>query len=182
MENKIGKRHSKRQKEGLKDLIAMLPSGMVGVELGSFAGESAGIFAESVKFEKLYCIDPWECDDCVSRGAEADFDEVAKKHPVLVKCKGTLRDFYKDFPEVDFVYIDAQHDFLHTLEHVFNSLLILNGEGYLAGHDFQVGNFADLCRAVRIIFPKDRIYTFQDSSFLIRIHRTPLEWKTGVIE
>lgn len=48
---------------GLQDFINWIPrKNLVLVEIGSYAGESAEIFARSWKFDMIFCIDPWQSD------------------------------------------------------------------------------------------------------------------------
>jgi len=49
-------------KDGLNELIKMLPNNLVGLEIGSYAGESSEIFVKSNKFKCLYCVDFWKQD------------------------------------------------------------------------------------------------------------------------
>ena len=92
------------------------------LEVGSYAGESADIFASTGKVAKLFCIDPWQpgydSRDIASSSnfteVEQAFDKVMEEHPTLMhKFKGTLQDFVKHFPEMrpDAVYIDAEHTY-----------------------------------------------------------------------
>ena len=50
-----------KQRDGLIELLEFTKlDGMVMIEVGSFAGESAEVFASSGKVRQLWCIDPWK--------------------------------------------------------------------------------------------------------------------------
>lgn len=75
---------------------------IVMLEVGSYAGESADIFASTGKVAKLFCIDPWlpgyDSRDIASSSnfteVEQAFDKVMAKHPTVIhKFKGTLQEF-----------------------------------------------------------------------------------------
>ena len=107
----IKMREKQEERDALKQLIDQTNlDKIVMIEVGSYAGESADIFASTGKVKTLYCIDPWkegyDEGDIASyssdfKEVENAFDEVQKKHSdVIVKYKGTLADFIADHPEV----------------------------------------------------------------------------------
>ena len=110
-------------RQGLIDLIDYLPgSNIKMVEVGSYAGESADLFAQSPKIQQLWCIDPWtpgyDPTDVASSSdfneVEHAFDLVAERHSDKIqKFKGVLKDFQSKFPNdiPDFIYIDANHTY-----------------------------------------------------------------------
>ncbi len=107
----IKMREKQKERDALKQLIDQTNlDKIVMIEVGSYAGESADIFASTGKVKTLYCVDPWQAGydegDIASyssdfKEVENAFDEVQKKHSdVIVKYKGTLADFIADHPEV----------------------------------------------------------------------------------
>jgi len=109
----IKMREKQKERDALKQLIEASTGDankIVMIEVGSYAGESADIFASTGKVKTLYCVDPWKNGydegDIASyssdfKEVENAFDEVQKKHSdVIVKYKGTLADFIADHPEV----------------------------------------------------------------------------------
>ena len=107
----IKMREKQAERDALKQLIDHTNlDKIVMIEVGSYAGESADIFASTGKVKTLYCIDPWQSGydegDIASyssdfKEVENAFDEVQKKHSdVIVKYKGTLADFIADHPKV----------------------------------------------------------------------------------
>ncbi len=159
-----------RDKKGvakqLENMCKALPSGLRGIEIGSFAGESAEIMAKSGKFDKLFCVDPWESDDCEQCQAEKRFDEVARRNKCIVKCKGRLRNHFQEVGYVDFVYIDAQHNYRSTLKHIHQAFLIIKEGGIIGGHDYT-NSWPEVVKAVHFFFPRESIERF-GSNWVVR--------------
>jgi hypothetical protein len=78
MEEKL--RSYPQQKKDLEILLSQINrENLTLVEIGSYMGESMDIFAQSNKFSKIFCVDPWTngYDD----GDASSFDcEYAEKH------------------------------------------------------------------------------------------------------
>lgn len=169
--NHILMRQDENGIKGLKELISHLPDDIVGIEIGSYAGESSEIFAESGKFKKLYCLDFWQDGFYADRGtagAEKLFDQVVIKYPCIEKVKANSNDIATIFNgvKIDFIYIDGDHEYSQVSRDIKNSQLILKGHGFIAGHDY-VKEFPGVQMAVR-----ENIKTFDvfvDSSWLKRL-------------
>jgi hypothetical protein len=97
------------------------------VEIGSYAGESAVIFAKQFPNATIYCIDPWlggyDNQDSASFAdysqVEKEFDFRTSKFKNIKKLKGYSTDFEIKY---DVIYIDGRHyyegvkeDLLHWL-------------------------------------------------------------------
>jgi len=161
-------RADKAAKDGLNDLIKLLPDNIVGIELGSYAGESAEIFCQSGKFKELHCFDIWNGDYHVGTG-EAEFDFIKKKYPEIVKYKEYSNKIVEIFKNkhIDFIYIDAMHTYEAVKEDIKNSLIVLNNKGIIAGHDYidtPRNPFGGVIKAVNENFKPD--YLFQDTSWI----------------
>ncbi len=153
--------------QGLIDLCDALPPSMTGLEIGSFAGESAEIFMASGKCVELYCVDIWTPAQAERHNAEARFDARHANDPRIRKCKGTLRDWFRAIPPVDFAYIDADHDYVPVMRDIGQALLMLKPGGIIAGHDHGP-HCPGVERAVNEYFGKaDRV--FKDSSWMVRL-------------
>lgn len=152
--------------KGLVNLVNVLPvNGIRMVEVGSYAGESAEIFANSGKIVEIWCIDPWtpgyDQNDSASSSdfaeVEAAFDKVAERHKDKIhKFKGTLKDFQSKFQDYvpDFVYIDANHTYDGCKSDI-ETALRWNGRGlkFLGGHDYS-SCWPGVMKAVDEVFEK----------------------------
>ena len=173
-------RKSATMRNGLVDLVKFLPLNDFNmVEVGSYAGESADIFAESPKTNVIWCIDPWmsgyDSNDPASDTdfveVESAFDKVMEKHKGKIsKFKGVEREFIEQNPQFtpDFAYIDANHTYEGCKDDI-STTLAWKGKGlkYIGGHDY-----ASWCpgviQAVNEAFGRpDK--TFSDSSWIVKV-------------
>ena len=115
------------------------------VEIGSFEGESMEIFANSGKFSKIYCIDPWtngyDMDDSSSElveFVESSFDIRKSNFPFVEKIKMTSLDGVKLFEDssIDMVYIDGNHRPEMIKLDIINWLNKVKSNGYITEHDW----------------------------------------------
>jgi len=144
---------------GLHDLVKELVCKESMVEVGCAFGESTAIF--SSYFKTVYAIDPWE------RLPDTNFDGVKATHPNIIKLKGYDYTFLDKFaPEsLDFVYIDAEHDYVSTKQQILNWKLKVKKGCIIGGHDYNLGG---VNQSVNEIFGKpDKIY--QDTSWIVKI-------------
>lgn len=91
---------NEKHANGLKDLVKSLSGdNLVIVEIGSYAGESADIFASFDNVKTIWCIDPWlpgwdskaKASSSDYKEVEAAFDRVMEKHPSKInKFKGDV--------------------------------------------------------------------------------------------
>lgn len=150
--------------QGLIDLVEYISNkkskDLVMVEVGSYAGQSMEIFANTHKIKTIICIDPWLPGyDSKDKSSSTDFNEVEKlfdekckkiKDVNIIKHKGTLDTFIKslEFEKlktlIDFVYVDG----CHTYEAVKHDLTIckkvIKPNIAYAGHDY-----GDYCKDVK---------------------------------
>lgn len=165
-------------RRGLADLVAATgASGLRVVEVGSYAGESADVFASLPQVALVWCVDPWKAgydDGDVASSSdfaevEAAFDKVAARHPGKVrKFKGTLRDFRAVHPDArpDLVYIDAEHTYDAVARDIADA--VAWRPRFVAGHDYNPRDWPGVARAVDEAFGRqDRV--FLDTSWLVRI-------------
>ena len=114
------------------------------VEIGSYMGESAAIFAKQFPNAKVICIDPWEGGyDGSDFASVSDFNNIEgqfnlrmKMYPNIKKRKGYSLDFEIPF---DFIYIDG----IHTYEGVKSDILhwkpFAKEGAVIGGHDYVRG-------------------------------------------
>lgn len=155
-------RENYNDKQGLIELVDSLKQDdLIGIEIGSFAGESAKIFADTRHFKKLICIDIWRIEDhgfgntyVNIADAEQAFDKVmAESDGKILKFKGTIDDFiasdmFKTVEnKIDFVYIDALHTYEGCMHDIFQTMRVLKPSIAIAGHDFA--DFPEHIRGVK---------------------------------
>lgn len=163
--------------QGLVDLVSATgASAMRVVEVGSYAGESAEIFASMPQVAEVWCVDTWaggyDGRDAASFSdfaeVEAAFDEAASRHPGKIrKFKGTLREFVDANPGLapDLVYIDAEHTYDGCARDVAAALEW--DPPFLSGHDYNAESWPGVVRAVdELLGGPDA--TFRDTSWLKR--------------
>lgn len=121
----------------------------VGVEIGTERGEYAEILLKANPNLVLHCVDPW----LVYRGYRDhtrqeklnSFYEITKQR--LGEYEEQKRVYYwkmfsmdavKEFKDdsLDFVYIDANHDFAHVTEDIYYWSKKVRKGGIIAGHDY----------------------------------------------
>jgi len=164
-------------KEGLQELISGLPKECVMVEVGSYIGESTELFAKKCK--RVYAIDPWknyyDGDDksfyqqYPMELIEQAFDIRMKKFNNVIKIKGeSAKESKKSGDKAfNFVYIDGNHQYENVKEDIETWLPKIKPNGMIGGHDY--GYLPDVTKAVDEIFGKQRIETFKDTSWLVRL-------------
>ena len=86
--------------------------------------------------------------------------DVKKYKMNLSKAKAYL-------PKVDFIYIDANHEYEYVLSDINNSKELIKDGGYIGGHDYT-NQTPGVINAVRNSF-QGNFLTFSDSSWLIKL-------------
>jgi hypothetical protein len=167
--------------DGLHDLVATLGRGLVVVEIGSFAGGSAGVFLGSGKVDMLYCVDPWldgydaadDASDITSR-AEHQFDKVMREYRgKYLKVKLSSQEALRSSPlrsfvgAVDVVYIDGNHVYEAVREDILGYSTLLKPGGVLCGHDYVHGHpvLGGVAQAVDGLLTVDKV--FSDCSWAV---------------
>lgn len=168
-------RNSSSDRSSLIELISWTNSrDLQMIELGSFAGESADIFASCDAVSDIQCIDAWDSVLDVDMGgwdmtkAEEMFDKVVKKHQGKIsKYKGTVEMFLMDNPNVcpTLWYIDAAHDYRSVKYNIFAALS--TQPEFISGHDYS-SQHAMVMKAVdEVLGVPDKV--FADSSWIKRL-------------
>jgi len=144
----IYKMRNEMSSKELNNLIEYLKgNNIIIVEVGSYAGESASVFAKSKRVKEIWCVDPWlpGWDDNAKASSsdyvevEKAFDCVMKKYPNKIKkFKGTVQDFYDKHKTLkpDFVYIDAVHTYDACKKDIETSLKWKSLK-WIGGHDYS---------------------------------------------
>ena len=172
-------RDTASQQNGLKELISYinnitLTKYLTMYEIGSYAGESAEVFAEN--FKKIYCVDPWECGydderDWASHNngeiVENAFDARVSKYSNVVKRKIGSIDCSKEVEDnsIDLVYIDGNHQYEAILEDIKEWFPKIKTGGFLSGHDYWTARTRNAIRDNGF----NRVdKSFSDHSWIIR--------------
>ncbi len=142
-----------------RDELAKLFSG-VGVEVGTEQGEYAEVMARYATV--LYCVDAWKAHKGYrdhTRQSKLDrFYEITNNRLKDFNNIWLMRDFsmnaVKKFPDnwLDFVYIDANHDYEHVTEDIIEWTKKVKPGGIVSGHDYTKrkgqDKYYDVVRAV----------------------------------
>ena len=162
--------------EGLLDLIDYIPNNLIMAEVGCYTGESTKMFLESGKITLLYAIDIWEDELDIYKNIQSNhdfsivektFDESMKEFNVK-KLKMYFSEALESLPTLDFIYIDANHDYEFVKDDITNALKKIKKDGLIAGHDYN-NETPGVIKAVNEIFGKPDVI-FSDSSWLVKIN------------
>lgn len=123
----------------------------LGVKVGAEIGVEQGLFSAGLLRRipdlKLYCVDCWDCYEGYREGydrkAERYYERAIEKltpfgdRAVIVK-KYSM-DAVKDFEDesLDFIYIDANHDFQSATNDIAEWSKKVKIGGIVSGHDFK---------------------------------------------
>jgi predicted O-methyltransferase YrrM len=153
--------------KGLYDLIQehITPETKM-VEVGSFSGVSSELFALHCK--EINCVDRWEEYHEINSPeiieGERRFDELMVKYSNIKKIKLSSEEASNMFENesLDFVYIDAAHDYENVKKDILYWLPKIKLNGIMAGHDICIDSVS---KAVREIFGISKQY--EDTSWLV---------------
>ena len=119
-----------------------------GAEIGVYTGHYSEVLCQGNPGVKMYCIDPWKVYEteeiepyAQDQKALSKFYAEAKKRLAPYNCeiiRKTSMEAVKDFKpdSLDFVYVDANHDFENVLEDLEEWSKIVRKGGMVAGHDY----------------------------------------------
>lgn len=120
----------------------------VGVEIGVQEGIYSEVLLQANPELKLYGVDPWTFYETAGNfRKQKDLDEHYKttvkrmapyKNYVIVKK--TSMDAVKDFEDksLDFVYIDADHEYSHVVQDIAEWSKKVKKGGIVSGHDYRL--------------------------------------------
>jgi len=122
----------------------------VGVEVGTYAGEYAEVICKGILNLKLYCVDQWMRISGsrhvgswrqVNRSYSHACERLEKYNCSLIKKTSVeaAKDFLPD--SMDFVYIDADHDYDPVIQDITAWSVAVRPGGIIAGHDFTSKNW-----------------------------------------
>lgn len=118
-----------------------------GAEIGVEQGEYSEGLLSANKDLYLYCIDAWKAykgyNDHTRQEKLDKFYQITKdrlsnfrsRHSIIrMMSDWAIKEFRDE--ELDFVYIDANHDFLHVTNDIYNWSKKVRKGGIIAGHDY----------------------------------------------
>ena len=136
-----------------KSMVEKFPSGSKFVEVGSWKGKSSAYMAveiaNSCKKIDFYCVDLWE----VSIEHEG-MEELSRLYDIFLSNMKSVESYYNplkmksldavsrfDDYSLDFVFIDASHEYEDVKADIVAWLPKIKPGGVLAGHDYYIGDF-----------------------------------------
>lgn len=173
---------SKGLRDLCKDIKSYLGEGNITlVEIGSYMGESAEIFAQELPNATIFCIDPWLSGyDEKDSASHSDFDLVenqfdlrTSKYPNIIKKKGFSTNFSINY---DVIYIDGRHFYEGVKEDILHWLPFRKEKVIVSGHDYYTDSevlkihphIKGVRQAVDEIFVQP-LKTYSDSSWQVQI-------------
>lgn len=159
--------------DGPFHLATMLSDHSTMVELGCAHGESTMFWWLSGRFDKVFAIDPF------LGLSKDDFDDptdlltqvVIPSHGVvehIMKKSGDAVYMFAD-ASLDFVYIDACHDYENVKNDISLYLPKIKNGGIIAGHDYCQDFPGTIAAVDEIFYVPDRVFT--DTSWMKRVTR-----------
>ena len=149
-----------------------------GAEIGVAMGEYSEVLCKANPDLKLYAIDPWDREayepninpqEAGFHDNQKDFDgnyEKAKKRLKPYNCvlvKKYSLEALKDFEDnsLDFVYIDANHDFPNFINDLHEWLKKVREDGIISGHDYAIYSYKKFNHVKRALDAYARSYRMQ---------------------
>jgi hypothetical protein len=143
----------------LKDHFGNQP--VSGCEIGYGYGDNAENLLQMLNIEKLYSVDPdFSGQGYVERGVvnknfsrrDKDYQERIKRiSPKTVFIEQTSDEAFssgKIPSQLDFIYIDGNHDYDFCYRDIMNSLKFVRVGGFVGGHDFANPGYPKVADAV----------------------------------
>lgn len=158
------------------EMVKKFPSGSKFVEIGSWKGKSSSFMsveiANSYKDIDFYCVDTWE--GSVEHKGEYDLETL---YETFISNMKPLENYYtpvrmtsleaaKQFEDnsLDFVFIDASHEYEDVKNDIIAWLPKVKSGGVLAGHDYYIeyDYFPGVKQAVNECFNQNEIILNED--------------------
>lgn len=135
------------------------------VELGSWSGESASVFAGSRLFEPLWLIDLW-LTPAIEGVCEYNMAKFGER---VIMMQGDLYKIGEDWNEpLDVIYLDADHSLEATRRVLPLWYKHIKPGGIMAGHDYNKKCWPGVVQGVDEFFGAQNIKVYEDSSWMIR--------------
>jgi predicted O-methyltransferase YrrM/GR25 family glycosyltransferase involved in LPS biosynthesis len=136
-----------------KSMVEKFPSGSKFVEVGSWKGKSSAYMAVEIansnKNIEFYCVDIWE-----SSLEYENHEETSMLYEIFLNNMKPVESYYTPLKmksldavsrfedhSLDFVFIDASHEYEDVKADIIAWLPKIKPGGILAGHDYYIGDF-----------------------------------------
>jgi hypothetical protein len=132
----------------------------VGAEIGIESGRYSVTICATNPGVKLYCVDPWEVypgyrDHVGQDHLEVLYnDTIARTKPYNCEIiRGFSMDAVKNFEDesLDFVYIDANHDYKHVTEDITEWSKKVRKGGIVSGHDYKISKVGAMNNTIEAV-------------------------------
>jgi hypothetical protein len=162
------------------EMVNTFSSGSVFVEVGCWKGRSAACMcveiANSGKDIEFYCVDMWDASDETDPNLLGLYDtflhNLKPVTPYFKPLKLTSLDAAAKFKDasLDFVFIDAGHEYDSVKADILAWYPKLKLGGILAGHDYypHAPTWGDVYRVVNELFPDNHEWLSEENCFLKR--------------
>ena len=140
------------------------------VELGSADGGSAIYWATICPQARVICVDPWAEGGSYGADVYAAFLERTRPYPNIEHVCATAENAAHQylFGVIDFLYIDAVHEYAPMMEYFRLYRDLMRPDGWIGGHDCSETAFPGVVQAVGE-YCKGMYFTLCDTSFLFRL-------------
>ncbi len=140
---------------------------LIGAEIGVYTGGNARSMLNTLNIKKLYLIDPYTPygDTPCTRLEEAKQKAIKntnKFKETVIFIEKFSHDAVKEIPDLDFVYIDGNHDYEYVKEDIESYYPEIKKGGTISGHDFNEDN-PRVIKAVSEFAVKNNLNLFVNS-------------------
>ena len=132
----------------IRNLNKFNSKSLTGVEIGVFDGYNALSILKNLKINKLYLVDPYVVyedqlnlmNERVRWAEKKSKRRLKRQRSKIIRIKKFSSEAINDLPDnLDFVYIDGNHDYEYVKEDIEKYYEKLREGGVLAGHDIENG-------------------------------------------
>lgn len=112
--------------------VCKLGNNLVGMEIGTYIGESATLFLSFPNIKTLHCVDAYKCDLALERLKNPIKNKRCILHHKLSES------LFKEFnEELDFIYIDGDHSYEGAKRDIVMGFEKVKKGGLVSGHDYN---------------------------------------------